>query len=219
MFANAGATERCNILQAEGADKNSPPSEPDLTLVDVNVKGVLYTTYLATHYFRLSPHKGRDTSLVLTGSCGSLYPFKVTPVYAASKREHFPSLSQFLSCLLSLLLNDSLDDVLGFMRSIAPSCWEEGIRVNALCPGIVRTGLVPDEFWGKFFKPHQFCPMELIVDITLRLVDGGEIVDSKGTRVPAEEAYGQTLETSGPNFYLRDQPEWSDDIAKEVMTQ
>ena len=87
VFANAGAVESCNILQAEGADANTPPPEPDLTVVDVNVKGVLYTSYLAIHYFRLSPHKGKDTSLVITGSCGSLYPFRVTPTYCGTKRE------------------------------------------------------------------------------------------------------------------------------------
>ena len=86
VFANAAATENCNILQAEGADANTPPPEPNLTVVDVNVKGVIYTSYLATHYFRLSPHKGKDASLVITGSCGSLYPFKMTPVYCGTKR-------------------------------------------------------------------------------------------------------------------------------------
>lgn len=86
VFANAAAIESCNILQAEGADANTPPPEPDLTIIDVNVKGVIYTSYLATHYFRLSPHKGKDASLVITGSCGSLYPFKVTPMYCGTKR-------------------------------------------------------------------------------------------------------------------------------------
>ncbi|OJJ87293.1 uncharacterized protein ASPGLDRAFT_120159, partial [Aspergillus glaucus CBS 516.65] len=194
VFANAAATESCNILQAEGADANTPPPEPNLTVVDVNVKGVIYTSYLATHYFRLSPHKGKDASLVITGSCGSLYPFKMTPVYCGTKH-----------------------DVLGFTRSIVMRCWEEGIRVNALCPGIVRTGLVSDEFWDTYFKPEQFCPMELMVEVTLLLVDGSEIVDSKGKKVSAGEVYGQTLETSGSNFYLREHLECCDDIAKGVV--
>lgn len=194
VFVNAGATESCNILQAEGADANTPPPEPDLTVVDVNVKGVLYTSYLATHYFRFSPHKGKDASLVITGSCGSLYPFKVTPTYCGTKH-----------------------NVVGFTRSIALRCKEEGIRVNALCPGIVRTGLVSDEFWDTYFKPEQFCPMELMVKVTLLLVDGSEIVDSNGKKVSAGEMYGQTLETSGSNFYLREHLEFCDDIAKSVM--
>lgn len=212
VFVNAGATESCNILQAEGADANTPPPEPDLTVVDVNVKGVLYTSYLATHYFRFSPHKGKDASLVITGSCGSLYPFKVTPTYCGTKRAlSSPSMYSVLH------INNPVDNVVGFTRSIALRCKEEGIRVNALCPGIVRTGLVSDEFWDTYFKPEQFCPMELMVKVTLLLVDGSEIVDSNGKKVSAGEMYGQTLETSGSNFYLREHLEFCDDIAKSVM--
>ena len=61
--------------------------------------------------------------------------------------------------------------------------------------------------------------MELIVKVTLLLLDGEEIVDTNNKRIHPSELYGQTLETSGPNYYLREQPAWSDDIAKCVMTQ
>lgn len=118
---------------------------------------------------------------------------------------------------LVLYTDKLVDNILGFMRSIAMRCWEEGIRVNALCPGIVRTGLVSDEFWDTYFEPEQFCPMGLMVKVTLLLVDGSEIVDSKGKKVSAGEVYGQTLETSGSNFYLREHLEHCDDIAKGVM--
>lgn len=61
--------------------------------------------------------------------------------------------------------------------------------------------------------------MELVVKVTLLLMDGGEIVDSNGIRVSDSESYGQTLETSGSNFYLRQQPAWCDEVAKDVMTK
>lgn len=217
VFANAGATESCDILgnRQQGPAGEGIPVVPDLTVVDVNFNGVLYTSHLAMHYFRLSPGAGKGASLVITGSCGSLYPFKVTPMYAATKRACFVS-PYCLICYCSQIHQS--DGVLGFMRSIAGSCWEEGIRVNALCPGIVRTGLVSDEFWTMFNQRH-FCPMELVVKVTLLLMDGGEIVDSNGIRVSDSESYGQTLETSGSNFYLRQQPAWCDEVAKDVMTK
>ena len=127
-------------------------------------------------------------------------------------------LSGFVS-LLTHHIKHRLDAVLGFMRCIAPGCRQEGIRVNALCPGIVRTNIISEEAWDTYFRAEDFCPMELIVKVTLLLFDGEEVVDTNNKRIDASKMYGQTLETSGPNYYLREQPAWCDDIAKSVMTK
>lgn len=104
VFANAGATESCDILgnRQQGPAGEGIPAVPDLTVVDVNFNGVLYTSYLAMYYFRFSPGAGKGASLVITGSCGSLYPFKVIPMYAATKRAFRFPLSPHL-----LLLTDT----------------------------------------------------------------------------------------------------------------
>lgn len=125
----------------------------------------------------------------------------------------------FFVSLLTHHIKHRLDAVLGFMRCIAPGFRQEGIRVNALCPGIVRTNILSEEAWDTYFRAEDFSPMELIVKVTLLLLDGEEVVDTNNKRIHASEMYGQTLETSGPNYYLREQPAWCDDIAKSVMVK
>lgn len=53
--------------------------------IDVNLKGVAFTSYLAQYYFRCSPHKGRGASLVMTASCCGLYPTPYFPLYGTAK--------------------------------------------------------------------------------------------------------------------------------------
>jgi NAD(P)-dependent dehydrogenase (short-subunit alcohol dehydrogenase family) len=67
VFANAGVVERWNFYANH---EQSPPPEPDHLTTDINLKAVINTSYLAQHYFRLSPPG--DKSLVMTGSTGAL---------------------------------------------------------------------------------------------------------------------------------------------------
>ena len=94
VFANAGLVERNNfyaLLDAQEDQADSPPKEPvDLLPIDVDLKGVILTTYLSQHYFRHSPHKGQGASLVMTASCCGLYPAFYCPLYTAAKCELRP---------------------------------------------------------------------------------------------------------------------------------
>ncbi|RHZ56759.1 uncharacterized protein CDV56_103951 [Aspergillus thermomutatus] len=191
VFANAGVVEEFDFYARQ--PKGEMPPGLDLTTINVNVNGVIYASYLALQYFRQSPGQGKGCCLVVTGSTGSFYPSGFTPIYAASKHA-----------------------VLGFMRSIATHFLRDGIRVNALCPGAVRTNLLSEETW-KLFPDQHLVPMEVVVKIALAFVDGEEMVDSKGTRVPATGLHGCAVEITGENYYFRDQPEWADDAVKEVM--
>lgn len=145
VFANAGATESCDIL---GNRQHRPagegiPAVQDLTIVDDNFNGVLYTSHLAMHYFRLSPGAGKGASLVITGSCGSLYPFRVTPMYAAKNvRVSFPLIASFviahryINQMASLALCGPLPEVAGkresaSMPSVPESCVQALFRTNS----------------------------------------------------------------------------------------
>lgn len=88
VFANAGVIEKRNFYAAHDTGDN-PPSRPDLFSVDVDLKGVINTSYLALHYFRQSPHKGQGANLVMTASCGGFYPSYYSPMYTAAKRGSF----------------------------------------------------------------------------------------------------------------------------------
>lgn len=74
VFANAGIVERDNFYEVfdAGTSGTAPPPEPNQLSIDINLKAVVNTSVLALHYFRLSPHKGKDASLIMTASCGGL---------------------------------------------------------------------------------------------------------------------------------------------------
>lgn len=84
VFANAGRAEYTDFF---AKSETGIPPEPGSEIVDINLNGALYTSYLAMHYFRRSPEltKGHR-NLILTSSIGGLYPCMLTPVYSSTKR-------------------------------------------------------------------------------------------------------------------------------------
>ncbi|THZ19715.1 hypothetical protein D6C89_07574 [Aureobasidium pullulans] len=94
-FARAGAfvtigdidIKAANDLIAELDDPNETPSEPALATTDVNLKGLLYTTKLATHYFRRFQKRDgvKDRCLILKSSIASFIDWPKALQYLASK--------------------------------------------------------------------------------------------------------------------------------------
>ena len=85
VFGNAGIVERFNIYAKN--ETTGPPPELDMSVVDINLKAVYTTSYLALHYFRQSTSS--DRVLVLTASCGGLYGCPGSAMYSGTKRESF----------------------------------------------------------------------------------------------------------------------------------
>lgn len=84
VFANAGRAEYTDFFVKS---ETGIPPEPSSEIVDVNLNGALYTSYLAMHYFRRSPESTKGyKNLILTSSIGGLYPCMLTPVYSSTKR-------------------------------------------------------------------------------------------------------------------------------------
>jgi NAD(P)-dependent dehydrogenase (short-subunit alcohol dehydrogenase family) len=193
VFANAGIVENWNFYAKHAA---SPPPEPDQLSIDIDFKSVVNQSYLALHYFRLSSSAGTgEQSLIMTASCGGLYPSSFCPMYSGAKHA-----------------------VIGFMRSIAKAYYyNDKIRVNAICPGTVRTNLLDSDGWSTF-PPEYFTPVSKIVETVVMLVDGGELTDSKGVVVKKEENWGRAVEINTTKHYFREQPEWCDDIMKTMMS-
>ncbi|KAL3463503.1 hypothetical protein BJX64DRAFT_256841 [Aspergillus heterothallicus] len=210
VFANAGMIERFNFYDPCAAANSreggpvTPPPEPDLLSVDADLKGVILTTYLAQHYFLASPRKGTGASIVMTASCGGLYPSYYSPLYSSAKF-----------------------GVVGFMRSIAQHFKARGVRANAICPGIVRTNLVDTKGWSAF-PQHRFVEMDSVVRVVLALAgaaagenaesghDSG-LTDAHGTHLPADKLFGQAVEISDTGVYFREQHPFCDDGMREVM--
>lgn len=90
VFANAGVIESRDFYASFSEEKvpgAEPPPEPNMLSLDVDMKGVVTTSFLALHYFRRSTHKGKGASLILTASCGGFYPSYYSPMYTAAKRK------------------------------------------------------------------------------------------------------------------------------------
>lgn len=245
VFANAGIIEKTNFFGhlsepvvngagIQNGDSDDTPPQPDLGIIEANLNGVMLTSYLALHYFRRSPDHGKGTNLVMTASCGGLYPSYYSPLYTASKREYFfflfPFCKEYITTSNSPLIHHIVlmtqkDGVVGFMRSIAPSFWHnDGIRVNAICPGIVQTNLVDPKGWAAF-PSHQFIALETIARVVLMLLDpvgagtgtANGMVDATGTFIPASQGYGRAVEISGDSFYFREAPDFCDQGMREIM--
>lgn len=106
--------------------------------MDIDLKSVVSMSYLALHYIRKSLD-AKDKCLVMTASCGGLYPSYYSLIYTAT------------------------NGVIGLMRSIARYFWlQNKIRVNAICPSVVRANLLDTKEWANFLEEY-FTPVEKIV--------------------------------------------------------
>ena len=87
VFANAGMPSiETMMAKKEEQQPSGIPPEPNVGAVDVNLTSVVYTAYLALHYFRASPGAGKGTSLVINGSVIVLHPATINmALYSATK--------------------------------------------------------------------------------------------------------------------------------------
>ncbi|KAJ4299880.1 hypothetical protein N0V90_005127 [Kalmusia sp. IMI 367209] len=192
VFANAGIVERDNFYEKH--DLSKPPTPPNQLSIDINLKAVVNTCYAALHYFRKSPkEEGPGPVLVMTASCGGLYPSEFCPMYSAAKA-----------------------GVIHFNRAISYSYHLEGIRTYATAPGTIRTNLMTGEEW-KSFPEQYFTPMSTLVNAVTHVLDGGDLEDSQGRKIKAEDAYGLTVEVNRDNFYFREKNAFCDPDMEAMM--
>jgi NAD(P)-dependent dehydrogenase (short-subunit alcohol dehydrogenase family) len=193
VYANAGIGEKNNSFYEPQSTGVEPPPEPQgiNPIVGVCLNAAITTCYLAWHYLRQSPEEARaERLIVLTASCGALYPSYGSPIYSATKHA-----------------------VLGFMRSLAPIYYRnDGIRVNAVLPGTVKTNLLTLKQWEQFPEEY-FTPVEEIAKAVLIIVDGKDPL--KGD---LGFMNGKAVEVNGRNRYWRDQYPYCDDAMKAVMS-
>lgn len=103
---------------AEGPD--SDPLEPDLSILQINLKAYMYTVKLATHYFSRSPPG--DKCLLMTASLAGYLDQPGSPQYCASKW-----------------------GVRGLMHSLRQTMPGMGMRVNIIAPWFVRTAILSEQ--------------------------------------------------------------------------
>ena len=111
-------------------------------MMAVNVDGVVFGLHV------LLPLLAHDSAIVVTASLAGITPYDVDPLYAMSKHA-----------------------VVGLVRSLAPTLEQRGIRINALCPGGIDTGIIPD---AQRVDDAVFMSPEHISEEVLRLMDVAE---------------------------------------------
>ncbi|KAF9887685.1 hypothetical protein FE257_009638 [Aspergillus nanangensis] len=138
VVANAAMPEKSDFLWDDEHDDNGELKEPNLILIDVNVKGTLFSQLsstnesisapsakLALHYFRKNPTPGG--AFVVTGSAAGYFGGSPITKYSTSKHA-----------------------LLGLVRSLAILGPERGFRTNYIAPWLTATEFSSelDEIWG-----------------------------------------------------------------------
>ncbi|KFZ16332.1 hypothetical protein V501_02271 [Pseudogymnoascus sp. VKM F-4519 (FW-2642)] len=151
VVANAGICPEDQVFSFAGEDKE--PTEPNLKAIDVNLKGTLYTTKLAMHYFikqngeKLSPQQ-EDTCLVLIGSGAAFLDCPRGPVYPSTKW-----------------------GVRGIMHTLRRTAFHHGTRVNLISPWYVKTSILSTEAFAHVeSRGVQFAEAEDAGSALLRLL-------------------------------------------------
>ncbi|KAK4164206.1 putative dehydrogenase [Cladorrhinum sp. PSN259] len=126
VVAGAGIVDVANTFDTpqRGKGEDDAPVEPRLKVIDVNLKGVMYTTHLGLYYLPRNGTVGggkdqaRDRHILMVSSVAGLMPLPSQTEYAASKH-----------------------GVMGLFRSLRGTSWTRGVRVNVINPYFVETPL------------------------------------------------------------------------------
>ncbi|MCJ1312402.1 hypothetical protein MMC25_006076 [Agyrium rufum] len=130
VIANAGIIDKYGDFENPRNIEVDDPRPPRMDVLDVNLKGVAYTSHLALYYLPRNPgssmasakckpeETSRDRHLMLLGSIASLAPIAGEAFYGASKHA-----------------------VLGLYRCLRTTSFQHGIRVSLLCPYFIDTPL------------------------------------------------------------------------------
>ncbi|OQE28316.1 hypothetical protein PENSTE_c003G06904 [Penicillium steckii] len=125
VVANAGIHRKDEVFAYAG-DGNEP-EKPDLSTINVNIIGTLYTAKLASHYFikqngqQPSPSQ-EDTCLIMIGSGAAFLDCPRAPQYCATKWA-----------------------MRGIMHSLRRTAFYYGSRVNIISPWYVKTKILSEE--------------------------------------------------------------------------
>lgn len=130
VFSNAGISGRANYLESH-FDSDGELLEPTQQTFDINLRGMINTSYLGLHYMRTQDPPGG--SIVCTASASAFQRFGVTD-YTSAKH-----------------------GVFGFMRGMVPNLmtYQIPIRINAIGPNWTASGLVPKETCHAAGVPTQ----------------------------------------------------------------
>lgn len=124
-----GFGDRMDFYATAAERADGTPARPDTSVMDVCLTGVVYSAYLALHFFRKNANKAGK--LVSTSSMCGLYPGEGIPLYTAAKHGTFPQDDKPQS-------TNKLRGVVGLTLAMSKKLAQLGepITVNCTCPGM-----------------------------------------------------------------------------------
>ncbi|RDI76646.1 hypothetical protein Vi05172_g13352 [Venturia inaequalis] len=174
LVANAGCVDRGSLYNfaRRNAAVDDLPAEPDLSCTDIDLKGAIYGTTLATHFMRNNPGK-KGGKIIVTGSMIGVYPCPTFPEYCAAKAA-----------------------VHQWVRTMAPVlAKKEDITINCIMPGGIETPAMPD-FSTAFLPEHMTLKTNLISGYDLFLDDA----ENTRTGETIEAAHDTLIPWSKPEY-------------------
>ncbi|KAH7402502.1 hypothetical protein BKA66DRAFT_564417 [Pyrenochaeta sp. MPI-SDFR-AT-0127] len=168
LCANAGIVDKSSIFIFEHRDSDTIPPKPDLSCTDVDYKGVVYGTQLAIHFMRKNKVPGGK--IIATASVAAIVPHETYPEYAGAKAA-----------------------VVNFVRATARILKDkENITINAVCPGIVQTSIIPQEMVDAV-SAECMTPVSTVVGAYERFLED-------------ESLYGRIVECSAEKHFFLEPP-------------
>ncbi|KAH7408656.1 hypothetical protein DE146DRAFT_629549 [Phaeosphaeria sp. MPI-PUGE-AT-0046c] len=133
--------------------------KPDLSVIDIDLTGVLYTIALAIQQFRRqepvswsegSKEKHRGKIGLVASVCG-FYCVPSLPIYTAAKHA-----------------------VIGLTRSYGVVLKDEGMTLSAVAPNVVRTSISSGAFYDRMEQQGLLTPMDGLLDAFTEMIRSGE---------------------------------------------
>lgn len=142
-IAGIGERQWIPFSEESNAADGQSFTKPDLSVLDIDLTGVLYTVALAVQHFRRQTRTqdGLLGRIGLVASVCGLYCVPSLPIYTAAKHA-----------------------LVGLTRSYGKLLVDEGITVNAVAPNVVQTGISAPMFYEKLAKENLLTPMDGLMD-------------------------------------------------------
>lgn len=137
VFLNAGVGDSDSLYKDTALDTSTGLPKPlNLATIDIDLVAVLQGVHLARHFFgEKNPTPGGK--IVITASQLGLYANPPLPLYSCAKH-----------------------GIVGLVRACAPIYLADHITINAICPTLIRTNLMPaGDLADEFHVPEQTTPM------------------------------------------------------------
>lgn len=174
LIANAGCVDRDSKYNfgRRNVTVEDLPAEPDTSCTDIDLKGVIYGTTLATHFMRHNPH-GSGGKIIATGSMLGIYPCQTFPEYCAAKAATHQ-----------------------WVKTTGPVLkLKDNITVNCVMPGGIETPAMPG--FSRAFRPEQMTLRSTLVSAYDVFLDDADNVKSGQT---IEAAHNKLIDWGHPGY-------------------